>query len=166
MALQVDNATEADIRYVARAMRYSDLAEFRALLPVNTRSEMADLLSERYAALKPIVGRYGKEPICIGSVAEVRPNVGTLGFFATDKFPVIGLGVTRFIVKRLFPELRAGGMHRIECISHVEHEEAHKWIRLLGLSQETGVLRGFGKNREDFIQFAWVDDACKTGARH
>jgi hypothetical protein len=82
----------------------------------------------------------------------------TLAFFATDQFPEIALGLTKFIKDRLFPRYRAEGVHRIECLSMEGYDAAHRWIGVLGLKREA-VLPKFGKGGETFFQFAWVADA-------
>lgn len=159
----VDVAGFADVRAVAKNMRESDFREFRALMHVDTRDEMVSELTRRYVGQDVIVARDGVTPIAIGRTLEARPNVITLAFFATDEFPRIGKPLTRFIRQRLFPSLRQAGVHRFECVSIVGHHEAHAWIQAIGLSEEAPLI-GYGKNKEDFIQFAWVSDACKTRA--
>ena len=96
-------------------------------------------------------------PVCIGGGIEHRPNVVTLLLFATDRFPYVALSLTRFVTRSLFTQYRNAGVHRIEAVSMVGHDEAHRWIETLGLKREA-VLRGYGKNGETFLQFAWVAD--------
>ena len=31
----------------------------------------------------------------------------------------------------------------------------HNWLKFLGLKEES-ILKGYGRNKEDFINFAWV----------
>lgn len=155
--MRLDVATADDIRAVARDMRDSDLAEFSAVLPVDDRDAVADTLSLRYGYRPDILcaQRDGRR-IAIGGALELRPNVLTLLFFATPDFGQIALPLTRFIKLGLFRRLVAAGVHRIEAVSMDGHTQAHRWIEALGLSRETGPLRGYGKRGEAFIQFAWV----------
>lgn len=139
-------------------MRESDYREFSALLPVQTRAELADALADRFAGEDVLVAKSGDVAVAIGRVLETRPNVLTLGFYATDRLPEIGKALTRFIKQRLLPPMVAAGVHRIECVSIEGHTAAHDWIRVLGLEQEGPPLRAYGKNRENFISFAWVAD--------
>src|SRR5690606_23608090 len=97
----------------------------------------------------------GDEPVAAGAMVGARPNVITLMFFATDDFPKIALPLTRFITKNLFQKYRDNGVHRIECVSIEGYDEAHRWIKILGLHHEA-VFPGFGKNGEAFHQFAKV----------
>lgn len=138
-------------------MRDADYKEFSAMLPVESRYQLVENLTFRYGFRDDtIVAKHGDEPVAIGGMLMARPNVVTLYFFATDKLPLIGKALTRWIRKELLPRTKEAGVHRIECISIEGHEEAHKWIRSLGLTQEAPPFRGYGKNGENFIQFAWV----------
>ena len=142
-------------------MRESAFREFAPLWAIDTREQMADHLTERFGSRGCIrVDADDGAVVAIGDVVETRPNVVSLLFFATDRFPEVARPATRFIVRRLLPELRALGVHRIEAIAAADNKEAHRWIQTMGLSQEA-VLRKFGRNGEDYINFAWVKpDVC------
>ena len=81
-----------------------------------------------------------------------RPNVVSLLFFATDQFPEIALPATRFIKRELFARLKKAGVHRIEAVSMVDHNDTHAWLQTLGLERETEPMIGYGKGGESFIQ--------------
>ena len=57
--------------------------------------------------------------------------------------------------KDLFPRYFAAGVHRIQATSLDGYDEVHRWLRALGLEREA-VLPAFGRNGEDFVQFAKV----------
>lgn len=154
MTTTIDAATEADIRSVAENMRERDFGEFMAVSRAADRAELIDTLVRQYAGRSDvIVARLGDEPVCIGITIETRPNVITLGFFATDKFPTVALRVTKF-VRRLLDNYEKAGVHRFEAVSIDGYAEAHRWLELLGLHAESGVMKKFGRGGEDFIQFA------------
>ncbi|MBZ9706064.1 hypothetical protein LB543_04935 [Mesorhizobium sp. ESP7-2] len=150
----------AHVRYVADNMREKDVEEFLAVSFARNRGELADSLVERYGAHQHAFGFSDDDdtPVGVGAMVEGRPNVITLMFFATPLFNKLALPIARFTKRRLFPGYIETGVHRIECISIAGYEEAHRWIRLCGMSEE-GVFRGFGKRGETFHQFAWVADA-------
>lgn len=138
-------------------MRERDFAEFSAVSYAETRFDLAEVLTARYGESPEIhVGFEGVEPVCVGGTVQGRPNVISLLFFATDRFPEIILPATRYIKKQLLPRLIEAGVHRIEAVSMVEHKDAHAWLRTLGLRKETGPLHGYGKNKEVFLQFSLV----------
>lgn len=154
--LEIAGAEYMDIALVAARMRDRDVVEFLATSTAVDRPDLAMQLTRRYGQSNElIVARYDGEAVAIGGLIQHRPNVATLLFFATDAFPAVALGLTRFITRRLFPEVKAVGTHRIECVSHAEHTDAHRWIELLGLRREAEFKR-FGRSGETFLQFAWT----------
>lgn len=154
--MTIKPASVSDIRQVASNMRERDLEEFSATTYANTREELAELLAARYGAAGDVLcGYYAGKPTCIGGTYELWPNVITLLFYATDDFPKIGLGVSRFIKKNLFPRFFALGVNRIQAVSHAEHAEAHRWLKVLGLEKEAEFPK-YGKGGETFYQFAKV----------
>lgn len=154
------DAPDADaVRSVARNMRARDLDEIMAVSHAETRADLIDALVARYADA-PDAYCFGDDQgwIAIGAMAAHRPNVITLGFFATDRFPALALPIARFARRELFPAYRARGVHRIDCVSKADYPAAHKWITLLGLRRAPHTLRGFGRDGQDFLQFEWVRD--------
>lgn len=157
--MRIEAATSADVRYVAERMRDTDLREFLAVSRARDRWDLAESLVERYGGHPDVLAARldGSGPVAIGAMIEARPNVITLFFFATDNFPIVAVAMTRFIRQRLFPRYRAAGVHRIECVSIEGHDDAHRWIEILGLRREA-TMPGFGRDGETFFQFAWVSD--------
>lgn len=151
---------------VAANMRDSDVAEFMAVSWFGDEDALKQHLAHAYAHFPHAYAALGPagEPIAVGAVISSRPNVCTLGFFATDALPEIGTGLTRFVRNRLLPQLQQKGAHRIECISIDGHSDAHRWIRLLGMEHEATLPR-YGRNGETYHQFAWTD-AGTAGAIH
>lgn len=159
--MKVDAPTRADVAHVAARMRERDRKEFLAVSPYD-EADMLASLPDRFTE-KGFCFRKDGEPVGIGIMAVSRPNVVTLGFFATDDFPRIALPVARFTRRVLFPAYRAEGVHRIEAYTVADYEDAHRWIEMVGLTYEA-TLRAFGRDGEDFKVFSWVDDARSPGA--
>ena len=160
--MKIDAPLRADVRHVAENMRQKDIVEFRAVSRAENTDELAEALIERYGDRgDTICARLDDgTPVAVGAMIESRFNVVTLLFFATDDFPQIAMALTKFIVQRLFPRYRNAGVHRIECVSHVDYTEAHRWIETLGLEKEAE-MPGYGRNGETYFQFAWVDDRVR-----
>jgi len=156
--ISIDIAFPDEIAAVARDMRRRDFVEFSALAPVDRRAELAKLLAVRYARQEAMVAKWDGLPVAIGGLFCYRPNVASILFMATDNFPRVVLSLTRFILRELFPRYEAAGVHRFEAVSMLDHVEAHRWLKTLGLTQEA-VFFDYGKNRETFVQFAKVIDA-------
>lgn len=148
------------VRHVAEHIRAKDEEEFLAVMHHDTRAELVESLVERYTDHPHGFAFLHDdwEPVAFVAMIFARPNVATLSFFATERFPEIAISVTRFATKNLFPTYMARGVHRIECASIEGYAHAHRWIQMLGLNEE-GRFPGWGKNGETFHQFAMVDNA-------
>ncbi|WP_146071428.1 hypothetical protein [Bosea lathyri] len=154
--MRIEPASPAAVLAVASRMRERDQHEFMATSYARTSDELAQDMVRRYAGLPgAICALDGTDPVAIGAMIEARPNVLTLLFFATNEMPRIAISLTSFITKRLFPPQREAGVHRIECVSIIDHTDAHRWIKILGLKQEA-TMPGYGKGGETFFQFAWT----------
>lgn len=159
----ISAATPDDIRHVALNMRDADFDEFSALGWTTGRDDLAALLVARFENSGCLCARSDDgERIAVGALVQIRPNVGSLLFYATDLFPEIANSLTRFIVRYLFADAMAAGMHRIEAVSKADHHQAHRWIEALRLKREA-TFPGYGRRGETYIQFSWVSDVCKTG---
>ncbi|MEJ0095518.1 MAG: hypothetical protein WDN46_25065 [Methylocella sp.] len=144
---------------VALKMRARDFEELEAVSHMNTREDLARLLSERYGSRADVfaVGLDGK-PIAICGLIGFRPNVVSLLFFATEEFPAIVAPLTEYVQREVFAPAVAAGVHRIECGSMTSYHGIHSWIEALGLSREATVKK-WGKAGQDFDIYAWVSNA-------
>jgi hypothetical protein len=157
--MKIEPATEAEIHAVALAMRERDFEEISAVSFADTREELAASFAAQLKNRKDILcASWDGEPVCVGGFIEIRPRTISLALFATDDFPKIALGLTRFIRNQMIPRLVEAGVHRIEALSLAGYDGVHAWLRTVGLVQETGPLLNFGKNGETFLQFAKVID--------
>lgn len=75
--------------------------------------------------------------------------------FATDDWPKVALGVTRFIRKVMIPTLEKVGCHRAECRSMEGHDVAHRWLKSLGAHKESE-LSHYGRDGETFHLYCWT----------
>jgi hypothetical protein len=64
----------------------------------------------------------------------------------------------------MLPSLVEGGVHRIECRSFMGRNDTHKWLTSLGAYPEA-VLAAFGRQREDFVLYAWLADDIKPPSK-
>lgn len=155
--MRIEPAAQQDIYYVALNMRDRDYAEINAVSFTNSREELASHFATQLRGRPDILcAWWGDKPVCVGGFIENRPRTISLALFATDDFPKIGLGLTRFIRKQMFPRLEKAGVHRIEALSLAGYDSVHAWLRTLGLEQEGGPMKNYGRGGEEFIQFAKV----------
>lgn len=154
--MQIKSATIDEVHHVAMHMRGRDFEEFAATSASDDREALANRLAARYGGRPDVLcGLADGVPVCIGGTIETWPGVISLLFFATDEFPRIGRGITRFIRRELFPRYFEAGVHRIQAISLDGYSEVHAWLRALGLEKEAE-FPCFGKDRQTFVQFAKV----------
>ncbi|MGX5775444.1 hypothetical protein [Methylorubrum zatmanii] len=154
--MDLSHVSPCQVRAVAQAMRERDLAEFSAVLPYDTRDEIAEWMAGAYGERNGLlVGSLRGVPICVGGAVPTRPGSAALLFLATDRFGEIALPMTRFIRNIYFPNLHDTGTHRIECITHAAYRTMHRWLGTLGMEREAE-FPAYGKRREAFVQFARV----------
>ncbi|MFY9292825.1 MAG: hypothetical protein WAP03_19340 [Methylorubrum rhodinum] len=155
--MRIGHVTPEAVYSVAINMRVRDREEFGAVAAFRTHGEMAlhlrDTFGRRHGFI--CVRADDDTPVCIGGAVQHRPGVATLGFFATDRFPEVAVGVTRFVKRHYIPSQIATGVHRIECVSLAAYPEMHRWLETLGLSLEA-TFEAYGKDREDFVQYVQV----------
>lgn len=142
---------------VALNMRQRDYEEIAALCFCENRKELADQLARSWADHKTTIVCGTKE---LGGIAALtyipmRKGVWNLGLFATNNFQKIHLSLTKLVINSIIPVLDNANAHRVEAQSIVGYKTVHNWLKFLGLKEES-ILKGYGKNKEDFINFAWV----------
>ena len=103
------------------------------------------------------------EPIACFGCKPLWPGVWSMWLFATDRFPEIGLPMTKMIVRHIVPMLFANGAHRLECRSMEGHVEAHRWLEALGAKRE-GTLRRYGRGGQDFHVYVWDAPAANQSS--
>lgn len=162
--MKIERATRAAVEHVALNMRDRDFDEFSAVHPIDTRHELAARLSLLYGNRDDVQVAYDdKGPVAVIGQVEVWPNVISLLFFATPRFPGLAVPITR-LYRKMFDRMEQAGIHRIQAVSLAGYGYTHKFLRLFGLEAEGPPMRGYGKRGEDFIQFARVRDVRPAGA--
>ncbi len=102
----------------------------------------------------------GGEPVAVIGTMKIHPTLWAAYMFATPRFPVIGLPMTRWTRRVYIPALRALGAKRIEARSIEGHTEAHRWMKAAGAKEECPVPC-VGMGGENFVQFVylWEEDS-------
>lgn len=141
------------VLYVARNMRARDKEEIYGL---RRRENPFDIVNDVMAQSLAWVAWLDGMPAAVFGGSEARPGVWSMFAFATDEFPRLALGLTRFarkqVIPRLFDEL---GAHRLQCESHEKHTDAHRWLVALGAHRES-VKAKFGRDGSDYYEFVIV----------
>lgn len=138
---------------VARRMRADDRAEIFATRwdedPARFACDVIQISRHGIVAATDA----GLPAAAIGA-SEFWPGVWSVWMFATDDWPQVALGVTKWARRRLMPQVLKAGAHRAQCHSLESHNEAHRWLAMLGAQAEARAC-GLGRHGEDFITFTW-----------
>lgn len=146
-----------DILHVCENMRDADREELFCTTDATTSLEYADRMAAalHHGSISGFVAYYGNSPIALLGVAHMWPGVVSVWMFATNGFPKIAIGLTKFVKHNMIPQyVSIAGVKRAQCFSQVGHTMAHAWLEVLGAKRE-GTAHGFGSNGEDFTLFAW-----------
>lgn len=144
-----------EVRHVLRNMRDSDRREIFATRFSEEPDEVADNIMLMCPELAWTVGTVSAGPIAVVCAVPLWPGVWSLGMMATDKLPLIGLSLTKWVKNKMIPALKSGNFQRAECHSIEGHTFAHKWLELLGFTRECSLAR-YGKNGETFHVYSIV----------
>jgi hypothetical protein len=153
----VRDATPFDIRAVVDAMRAVDAREIYAGRWSDSPEDLiADLLAIRphFLALKSLcIGEW--EPAAIVGALRRGPGVASVVMIGTDRFAEIGAAATFWVRSTGLPRHVDPHAHRAQCEAAVDNDVSRRWLEALGFENE-GVLRSYGKNGEDFVQYARI----------
>lgn len=159
----------ASLAFIAYNMRQADKDEIYNVLGHNNPFILAQQTLDASRMGQAVVahGRSGRPVACMGFMVR-HPGVCQAFAFGTDHFQSAALTLTRYALRVMKPALLASGFHRLQCESRIDHHDAHRWLRSLGFQSE-GILRQFGSDGSDYIQFGatnhvFCQDAAPQGA--
>lgn len=158
--MNLTNLDHDAVLYVARNMRESDKEEIYGL---REKACPFQLMNDAMAAKSfSWVAWLDGRPVAVFGGMPRQPGTWSMYCFATDEFPRLALGLTRFAKKAVLPTLFGQlGAHRLECDSHESHVSAHRWLRLLGAELEA-VKRQYGKDGADYFSFVLLSAIDKS----
>ena len=152
------------VEFVCLNMRAIDRAEVFGLRGYDLPEAVANETIFAAAWGRAGVAFHRGRPAAVVGVAPRWPGVWSAWAYGTEDFAKAALSVTRFALKDLKPFVLSRGGHRVEAASRIDHTEAHTWLRALGARDE-GVLRGYGRDGADYVQFGWVREYDAPDAR-
>jgi hypothetical protein len=152
MLRTVPECPEDHVFQVARNMREWDRKEIFACRWNDDPDEVAaDVLRVPGFSW---VAYHGETPAAVIGAMPMWPGVWNLFAFGTDEFPRVVITLSRHVLRFMIPAIKNQGGHRGQCHSIEGHDDAHRWLSSLGAKTEP-MIRGFGRNRENFIPFVW-----------
>lgn len=151
--------TPEDCLYVCQRLRELDRVEVFATMWSDEPADMAAVTMALAGDMAWCASKDG-EPVMVLGAAQAWPGFWSVYAFGTDRVPEIGLSVTRFVKKVIFPAMKAAGWRRAECRSMDGHTDAHKWLEALGGQRDPNPITRFGKNGETFHSFVFYPENC------
>lgn len=103
------------------------------------------------------VAYHNGRPAAILGASRLHAGVWSVFGFGTDDWIKVWRSVTRTAKREMFPLVANEGCHRAHCVTLTESVDVHRWLRLLGATEEC-VMRGYGKGGEDYTMFSWTKE--------
>ena len=153
MTVTATQVTEKGLGHIVRNLRPRDRREIFA---VRWNDDEYQLVAEICAVAGDLWRMWwlDDEPVSVNGVVPARPGVVIAGAFGTSKWRSTIKPMTRWSLEYVIPVLRTAGYHRGEAYVLAENTDSRRWIELLGGEIEAH-LKGYGRNREDFLLYAW-----------
>lgn len=155
----MNRVSELDRHSVEYVCLHARPADKREILALSQHDSLVRLGYEAYITLRTL-GRgrvvwHAGEPAAVIGFAEYRPTVWQAVLIGTDHFPAVARDCIRWF-RATARELREDfGARRVHVDSHVDHWEAHRFLRVLGAEPEGPPMREFGKDGSAFQRFVW-----------
>lgn len=147
----------ADCLYVAKRIQSEDMRNIAATRPDVTPAGLAAVCEA--AGEYAVIAYQGTDPIAVMGAIPWHPGVYSGYMFATGRFPVIGLAMTKWARRHFFAALRQLGARRVEAHIIERDTKTRRWLSAIGAHEEAEVP-SFGVNGEPYVRFAylWDDD--------
>lgn len=158
-SVKVIPACLRDASFILANMRALDEIEVLCQVPADQRRhELAWALLQGSDAF---VATHNGVPVMVYGTAPM--NVACLSVWAigtAKTFKVLPV-VTRHMIYTHLPDRLAQGFETMEARSHVDHVQAHAWMRSTG-AVANGEPFVYGRDRQKFLLFRWEPEALET----
>jgi hypothetical protein len=159
--VSVKPARLAHASFITANLREADQREIFCQLPDGFKTyEVAALM---LGAGDAFIAYLDDTPVCFFGAHPL--NICTLDAWAmgTNQTRRVIHAVTRHMITEYGPAAIDAGFLSMECRSHVDHHEAHRWLKSTG-AVANGTPFVYGKNGEKFQLFRWDRDALGVAA--
>lgn len=140
------------IRHIIQNCRARDRAELEAFWGLRVTMDQAPQWANSAVLLKIFDA---KEPVAFVAAHALTPRTVQMSMIATEDWPLVARQVVKWGKRTAMPQLLLAGFRRAECRSIEDHPEAIRFLTHLGFETEA-YCRGYGRNGENFWQFAHV----------
>lgn len=161
-SVTVQPACFAHASFITANMREADKAEIFCQLPDGTKTyEIASMMLQSGDAF---IAYLDDLPVLFFGASAM--NVCTLSAWAmgTKHTRRVLHHATRHLIGDYGPAAVKAGYLSMECRSHVDHVEAHRWLESTG-AVANGAPFVYGKNQEKFVLYRWDRAALDVAAK-
>jgi hypothetical protein len=146
------------LTYLCLNMREVDRVEIMGMMehdnPVQLAHEAHWLFGNKGRAR---IAWYRGRPAAIIGLTEDRKGVWHISMFGTDDFKAVAFECMRWARKTITELLQPPfNGRRLQCDSHIDHHEAHKFLRALGATAEGPPMRHYGKDGSAYQRYVWI----------
>jgi hypothetical protein len=153
--MTLDRLELTALAYIVRNMRERDREEIFATRHSADMDEFVlHIFNQRYTGVAAIGYADDHTPVAAYGIYQAWGGVHWMWMFATDRWPEVMLGMTRYAKRQAIPHAFKHGMTLGQCFSLAGYDQIHRWIRMLGGVEDCRLTK-WGKNGEDFVRFIW-----------
>lgn len=156
MTNRLADLDQHSVEYVCLRLRSADRMEVLGLAEHNSPVRLGyEVLTTLRNHGRGRVAWHAGEPAAVIGFAEYRPGVWQAVLLGTDQFPAVARDCLRWF-RATARELRDTlGARRVQVDSHIDHGDAHKFLRALGAVPEGPPMQQYGKNGDAYQRFVW-----------
>lgn len=142
--------------YIALSLREPDRIEIFGLLAHDSPIVLAHTLMALFRnSGRARVAWWNGKPAAIVGFAEYRPGVWQVSLMGTDDFRNVAIDCLRWVRETASDLIENHGGRRLQCESHEDHHEAHRFLERLGAHREGPPMKFYGKDGKSYIRFVW-----------
>lgn len=146
-------AARACVTYICKNLRAEDRREVAAT-PFDDKSLEEGFLNQGDG----LVVTKDHEPTALLWWMKTQKDTCFVAMLATSAWPSVGRAVTRLVMQKIIPKLRAQGMSQAFCIAEKNNHAARNWLERLGFvkyEEQAELLGMVGKNQEQFLLYTY-----------
>lgn len=148
------NPTVEEVLYIGRNMREKSREDIFGAMEVTLEDFCVGVHATHPHAW---VAYHDGLPAAYMGAKEIHKGLWSLAGFGTDDWVKVWKDLTRTGRRELVPILIENGARRAHCISPSDHHDTHRWLRMLGATEELR-MRNYGLDGRDYTMLAWLRD--------
>lgn len=141
---------------IAFNLRDVDAREIFGLLTHDNPYRLAfEMMATFRNAGRARIAWHNGKPAALVGFAEYRPGVWQVALMGTDDFRNVAIDCLRWVRETATDLMLNHGGRRLQCDSHIDHKEAHRFLKALGAIPEGPPMQQYGKDGSSYQRFVW-----------